>query len=79
MVALAQLRADEARDRCPLCGMPKRICQDPANQFLVDVDFARCHVMTAIRARQDEWVNGAKRLGTDPYHPDALVFGASLP
>lgn len=34
--------AEEERDTCPSCGMPKAWCRDPKNQFAFDVHEERC-------------------------------------
>src|SRR5690242_9938431 len=43
--------AEEERDTCPSCGLPKAWCRDPANQFGVfEPREEQCHVTYALTA-----------------------------
>lgn len=56
---------------CPVCGGPKAICQNPANDGRFDVpDPNRCFVASAIADKREKY-SGAK-------YPQALTFGAYL-
>ena len=51
--AVAIALAEEERDTCPACGMPKVWCRDPANQFGVfEAVEEQCHVSYAIAAHR---------------------------
>lgn len=53
---------------CPLCGLPTRICQNPANEGLFDAeDPTRCHASTALILRQE-------RYGEDAPQREALLW-----
>jgi uncharacterized protein YcgI (DUF1989 family) len=47
--------AEEERDTCPSCGMPKAWCRDPANQFGVFVpNEEQCHVTYALAVHRQQ-------------------------
>lgn len=48
MLALAEVRAQEKADQCPMCGLPRAICQAKETEQSVSVSYVRCHVATAI-------------------------------
>jgi len=54
--------AEEERDTCPSCGMPKAWCRDPANQFGVFEHYEEtCHVTRLLadqRATWKDWPQG---------------------
>lgn len=49
--------AEEERDACPSCGMPKAWCRDPANQFAFEPAEATCWpaYRLAQHRRGDKW------------------------
>lgn len=52
---LAVALAEEERDTCPLCGMPKAWCRDPANQFGVFEAFEeQCHITYVLGAHRNK-------------------------
>jgi hypothetical protein len=51
-VALHEEEAAEAAEKCPLCGLPKSICRDPANQLRFKASYERCHATNAIAQAQ---------------------------
>jgi len=73
MLALAAWRDQNV---CPLCGMEKSVCQDPAVEFKVSVPPPiRCHVTTAIRREQSA---RHQQYGTAGTHDDALLWSARV-
>ena len=50
--AAAVALAEEERDTCPSCGMPKMWCRDKANQFVFDVHEETCHASYAVAAHR---------------------------
>lgn len=44
--------AEEERDTCPSCGMPKVWCRDPANQFAFVPHEEQCHATYALAAHR---------------------------
>jgi hypothetical protein len=52
-LALAEHRAREKAERCRLCGLPKKVCRDQANQFRFEVEAERCHATYALMAAQE--------------------------
>lgn len=58
---------------CPLCGWPKEICQDPANDGRFEALGYRCHVTTAIRRAQDAARNPGDGVVAMP-HQDAVTY-----
>lgn len=70
-LALHQLEAQEAADRCPLCGLPKLVCRAPENQYGFEPEAERCHATWAILQRQD-------RLGGDDVHNRSLAWSAKV-
>jgi hypothetical protein len=52
-LAHAAYKAQVEANRCRLCGLPKEICRDPANQFAFEVDVERCHATYAMAAAQE--------------------------
>lgn len=71
MLALAEWRD---KHLCPMCGWPKEICQDPANEGQFDAAGYRCHVTTALRIAQDAARNPGG--GVASPHQDAVVWTA---
>ncbi|GAB3166599.1 hypothetical protein GCM10027059_25790 [Myceligenerans halotolerans] len=70
MLSLAAWRTEHV---CPLCGMPREICQAPETEFNLEVPLpTRCHVTTAIKRAQ------AARAKAPGEHDDALLWGAGL-
>jgi hypothetical protein len=49
--------AEEERDTCPSCGMPKVWCRDPANQFAFEALEEQCHVTYRLAERRASWEN----------------------
>lgn len=48
--------AEEERDTCPSCGMPKAWCRDPRNQFGVfEPTEEQCHVSYVLATRREAW------------------------
>lgn len=72
MLALAQWRAEAL---CPLCGWPKDICQDPANEFAFTAQNTRCHITTTLRVAQKAATDGANGYLPMPF-PDAVLWSA---
>lgn len=61
---------------CPLCGMDKAVCQDPAIENKISVGLPiRCHVTTALRREQSA---RHAQYGTAGTHDDALLWSASI-
>jgi hypothetical protein len=61
---------------CPLCGWPKEICQNPANENAFDAAGYRCHVTTALRRAQDAARNPGNGVVAMP-HQDAVSWQAT--
>jgi hypothetical protein len=57
---------------CPLCGLPKKICQAKENERRFKADADRCHVTVAIRRQQ----KNDSEAGIE--HPDSLVYSATM-
>jgi hypothetical protein len=70
-VALAEQEAAEAAEKCPLCGLPREVCRDPANQFRFVAEAEQCHASAAIAAAQVQQ-------GTDEVQSRALSWSAQL-
>lgn len=47
--ALAAYRAEHL---CPLCGLPKVVCRDQANESRFKADSERCHMSSALARRK---------------------------
>lgn len=57
-LALHMVEAEEALNRCSICGGDKRECQNPAYQRAYEAEFGRCfrtrNVDSAMRSRKDD-------------------------
>lgn len=75
VLALRQVERDEERNRCPLCGLDKSVCQDPANQRAFEAHLDRCYpsraVGWAMRARADDQ-DARALVATMTFHPDRV-------
>jgi hypothetical protein len=71
-IALHEQEAAEQADRCPLCGLPKRVCRDIANQNRFKAEPERCHATNAIARAQDVQ-------GGDDVTKQSTAWSASLP
>lgn len=58
-LALASVEAEEAANRCPVCGGDKRECQDPKRQHAYSASFTRCYPTLAVG-------RAMKQRGDDP-------------
>lgn len=64
MLSLEQYKNEKL---CPLCGMPKEVCQAPYGTYVYSAgDPIRCNVTTAIRQRQKD--------DGETAHSDALIY-----
>ena len=52
-LAHAAYKAQVDANRCRLCGLPKDVCRDPANQFEFEVEVERCHATYAMASAQE--------------------------
>lgn len=53
-LAHAEYKAQADADRCGLCGLPRSLCRDPANQFGFEAEFEQCHATYALLSRQEQ-------------------------
>jgi hypothetical protein len=79
--------AEEERDTCPACGMPKVWCRAPENQFAFEPSEERCHVAYRLaehRAAKWEGMHESTRAATQlsarfrPGHEPDLEAGLGL-
>ena len=52
-LAHAEHKAREDANRCRMCGLPKAVCRDRANQFRFEAEAERCHATYAILAAEE--------------------------
>lgn len=71
-IALREQEQSEAAEKCHLCGLPRKVCRDGANQYKFAADAERCHATWAILQRQSA-------LGGDDVHNRSLAWSARLP
>lgn len=55
---LAIALAEEERDTCPSCGLPKAWCRDVDNQFAFEAHEEQCHVTYTLAARRNAVAEG---------------------
>ena len=58
-LAHAEYKAQVAAARCHLCGLPKKVCRNPDNQFAFEAEIERCHATYAMASAQERISRGA--------------------
>jgi hypothetical protein len=69
---LADYRRWSRSELCPLCGMPKSVCQDKQMEGRLTVAQNRCHVTTATREARERWRQAKGRT------PEGVVWSPVL-
>lgn len=62
---------------CPLCGMPKDVCQARGNENRFSVDYVRCFAMKALHAEQRKLASDGKSTAAIE-DPESLAFSVSI-
>jgi len=57
---------------CPMCGLPKTVCQARGNERKFKAEADRCHVTKAIRRQQKADADGGIEF------PDSLIYSATM-
>lgn len=73
-LAHAEHKAQVEAQRCRLCGLPKEICRDKANQFRFLAEAERCHATYAIASASDR----ASSNGSNEVSLKATAWSARL-